>query len=211
MADQHSDTEQRIVICNTTPEGRDFTSGSLFSLCISQTVSCIRGTTKEVRLRGGGVYIDEVHAGISGRTLSIDPLCERLERRLYGQACKVHGKVTKAKGGKRDKILDEGYYMSVLEGEVQPFHELEEERDIARAEVEAWKDRVSEKESEITHLLKEMTGSTVRCEVELEKMSDETKVSCSKQEWNSGRGGKKEGEVNVETVFDKFRASTLVC
>ena len=70
------------------------------------------------------------------------------ERRLHDQACKVRGKVTKAKGGKRDKILDEGYYMFVLEGEAQSFHELEEERDIARAEVEAWKDRVSEKESE---------------------------------------------------------------
>ena len=76
MTDQHSDTEQRIVICNTTPEGRDFTSDSLFSLCISQTASCMCGTAKEERLRGGGFYI-EVNAGISGRVLSIDPLCER--------------------------------------------------------------------------------------------------------------------------------------
>ena len=123
----------------------------------------------------------------------------------------MRGKVTKAKGGKRNKILDEGYYMSVMEGEAQSFHELEEERDIARAEVEAWKDRVSEKESEITHLLEEMAGNTVRCEDELEKKSDEMKVSCSKQGWNSGRGGQKAGQAKVETVFDKFRASTLVC
>ena len=57
---------------NNILEG-DFTSDSLFSLCISQTVSCICGTTKEERLRGGGFYI-EVNAGISGRVLSIDPL-----------------------------------------------------------------------------------------------------------------------------------------
>ena len=66
--------------------------------------------------------------------------------------------MTKAKGGKRDKIVDEGYYKFVLEGEAQSFHDLEE-RDIARAEG----DRVSE-ESEIIQLVEVMADNTARSE-----------------------------------------------
>ncbi len=111
-------------------------------------------------------YVQLLNAKIKGGIVSIKD-GRRVEARLVTQAHKLGGKVAKAKGRKREQLLQQTYTMYVLEGEADSFQmirkEAEEKILVLQEECDLAKATVVRSTEEIKRITKEMATLQSTC------------------------------------------------
>ncbi len=169
-----SSEDQWVTVNAEDPDGMHlshFTDTQACVLCTLEIPNCLlyqwyrtAGTT-----RGSPTYVQLLNARIKGGIVHMKD-GKRIEARLVTQAHKLGGKVAKAKGRRREQLLQHTYTMYVLQGEADSFEivrkEAEKKIEILQEECDLAKAMVIRSKEEITRITKEMDTLSSACAVE---------------------------------------------
>ena len=84
----------------------------------------------------------------------------RIEKCLSGKARKIKVDLKKRSGKTYQKILEQPYNLFVLDGELESFEKITEERDMALLRAAEWREAVQQHKDELGNLLEEMARDT---------------------------------------------------
>ncbi len=119
--------------------------------------------------RGSNTYVGLLNEKVHGGAVRIKTDSPRIEKRLFDQAHKLAGKLAKAKGQRRDQLLQQDYAIFIFEGETDSLQEIwaEVAKEVVtlQEEYESVKAEASRSKEETEALLEQMATLSCACEV----------------------------------------------
>ncbi len=119
--------------------------------------------------RGSNTYVGLLNEKVHGGAVRIKTDSPRIEKRLFDQAHKLAGKLAKAKGRRRDQLLQQDYTIFIFEGETESLQEIRAEvaKEVVtlQEEYELVKAEASRSKEETEALLEQMATLSCACEV----------------------------------------------
>ena len=132
-------------------------------------------------------FVYQLNQCVDGNVVKVDEQCARIEKCLSGKARKIKVDLKKSSGKTYQKILQQPYNLFILDGELESFEKITEERDMALLRAAEWREAVHQHKDELSNLLEEMAWDTVTFLDELELQSAQIAELSEKGVVNKGK------------------------
>ena len=126
---------QAVTVDSVTPDGMQFSD---FSTTSSKVILSLRMTNRHLKdwaktksSNSEMSFICQLNQCVDGNVVKVDEQCARIEKCLSGKARKIKVDLKNSSGKTYQKILEQPYNLFVLDGELESFEKITEERDMA--------------------------------------------------------------------------------
>ena len=182
---------QAVTVDSVNPDGMQFsdfsTSSSKVVLSLRMTNRHLKEWAKTKSSNSEMSFVCQLNQCVDGNVVKVDEQCARIEKCLSGKARKIKVDLKKSSGKTYQKILEQPYNLFVLDGELESFEKITEERDMALLRAAEWREAVQQHKAELGNLLEEMARDTVTFLDELELQSAQIAELSEREGVNKGK------------------------